>query len=316
MLVNEIKVEDLATRSIFQSEFWAKVKAPLWHPFAFSFSICDKNGEVLVLVRTFINLFSIAYIPFGPEVYLEHEELVSLAKELKKRLPFSVILLRFDLPFLHGFDIKKPFYKCNESVQADATVLIKLDEDFVLHSRAKRNISKTKDAFTISLAKEDEIDLWHKTYLETGHRDHFQCRSLSYIKKLLRTECKTVKPLLYIAKRDGKIMGGILNLRRVDTELYLFGATIKTEDGLSPGYLLQYTAMESAKEAGIKYYDMFGIEGKDGRGEHLKSLTLFKTAFGGERYYRTPTFDFFYKGVLAGFYRILENVRYSFYRKK
>ncbi len=316
MLVNEIKVEDLSVSSIFQSEFWAKVKAPLWHPFAFSFSSGEKKSEVLVLVRTFIQLFSIAYIPFGPECKLDKTELYELSLSLKKKLPQSVILLRFDLPYLSEFEVVKPFHVCKESVQADATVIIKLDEDFSLHTRAKRNIAKTKEVFTVELATEDEIEAWHSAYVETGERDGFQTRSLSYIKKLMRFDTKTVKPLLYLAKQGGKVMGGILNLRGQDTELYLFGATLKSEDNLSPGYLLQYTAMSKAKDAGLKYYDMFGIEGKEGRGEHLKSLTLFKTAFGGARYYRTPTFDFYYKGLFARAYRLMENLRYSIYRKK
>ncbi len=319
MLVNlkSIDLKDLSSNSIFQSEFWAKVKAPLWQPFAFSFTIGEKRGDILILVRSFSRFFSIAYVPYGPELALDNKELVALAKALKEELPRSVFLLRFDLPYSNNLKNEKPFHLCLESVQADATVRIDLEHDYSLHSRAKRNISKTKDVFKIEIAStEQDIELWYKAYVETGLRDGFQTRSLSYIKKVLSLKGLSVSSILYLAKKDNVVMGGILNLRGREEELYLFGATIKTEEGLSPGYILQKTAMDNALQAGIKYYDMFGISGLNERGEHLKSLTLFKTAFGGQKYYRTPSFDYYFNTFLAVLYRFFERIRYSIYRKK
>ena len=57
-----------------------------------------------------------------------------------------------------------------------------------------------------------------------------------------------------------------------------------------------------------------GIEGKEGRGEHLKSLTLFKTAFGGNKCYRMPTVDYYCHSLIAKAYRFFEAIRYHHYR--
>jgi Uncharacterized protein involved in methicillin resistance len=314
--VKQIALEDLALRSVFQSAFWAKVKSPAWHPFAFSFTIGDKSGRILVLRRTFLKVFSLGYVPFGPEENLSFDELASLSKAIKRSLGHSLFLIRYDLPFGHEAVISKPFLLCAESVQAERTVRIRLPEEFAPRERARRNIRKAEKCFTVRRAEsEEDIEAWHRSYVETGRRDGFSTRSLSYVKKVMASGDDNVQPILYLAEMDGKNMGGILNLRSEGEEIYLFGATIKNEEKLSPGYLLQCHAISEAISAGVEWYDLFGIEGKDGRGAHLKSLTLFKTAFGGEVKERTASFDYPVKPVAARLYRTAERLRYRFYRR-
>jgi lipid II:glycine glycyltransferase (peptidoglycan interpeptide bridge formation enzyme) len=310
-----IELRELEKCSLFQSEFWAKVKKPVWQAFAFSFSIEDRKGTVLVLVRTFCHFFSLAYIPFGPVGITDTKELKLFSKALKTKLSKKVFLLRFDLPYKVFFNLSKDFKVCKESVQAEATVQIALPQEFSLRLRAKRNINKTKAIFTVAKAEsEEEILAWYECYKQTGVRDGFSTRSFSYIKKLLAIKTEFVNPILYVAKAEGKVVGGILNLRSQKEEIYLFGATLKTDEGLSPGYLMQEYAISEAIKAGVAIYDLFGIEGKEGRGEHLKSLTLFKTAFGGNKCYRMPTVDYYCHSLIAKAYRFFEAIRYHHYR--
>lgn len=313
--LRKIEAEKINSSSVFQSDYWAKVKFPTWKAFAFSFVVNDKKGNILILTRTFLSCFNLAYVPFAPEQDLDLEELAVLSGELKKALKIKVFLIRYDLPYGREMKIGKPFHLCSESVLAEASVLIDLPHTFCLTSRAKRNINRTKDKYRISVAKSDEeVSKWYECYKRTALRDGFQTRPFSYIKKLLNIQSDNVKPILYLSYKGEDIRGGIINLRGKGGEVYLFGATDK-DDGLSPGYLLQYHAISEAGKYNVGTYDMFGIEGKNNRGKHLESLTLFKTAFGGKKVYRTPTFDYYCNPIISRAFRFLEAIRYSFYRR-
>jgi len=311
--VKEIGLSGLRSHSPFQSEFWACAKSNSWRAQAF---YVEEKGNILVLSRTFLRRFTLSYVPFGPEGKYTEEELLSLSKELKAFLPKNTFLLRYDLPWDYPDSFNpKDFLKCKDSVQADGTVRITLKEDFKLSERAKRNLKKESDV-TVSLyeGNEKEFDKWHETYVETGVRDGFTTRPKAYVKAMLGLKDKGVEPRLYIAKRGNEIVGGIFNLRTGSEEVYLYGSSKKWGKGIGPGYILQKTAMESAKEDGIKTYDMFGIPGRNS-GEHLRSLKLFKTAFGGRELYRPPSLDYPIKPILAHAYRFLEELRYRLNRK-
>lgn len=314
--VKPLALDALECRSIFQSRFWAEVKKQnSWNPLAFHFSMDGYCCDVLVLARKF-SFFSIAYIPMGFTHGVSEKHLTAFASGVRKYLPSSCIILRFDLDWSCTDSIEtKKLRKCRFSVQPLGTVRIDLSQDLSFKDRVKRNLKK-EEGIVVRLwdGDEDVFSKWYDTYVHTALRDNFSTRSYDYIRSIFSLKGLDVEPRLYIAYSDGEISGGIVNLRGKNEEVYLFGSSIKHTGNISCGYVLQAEAIMRAKEDGVKVYDLFGIEGRGEENSHIASLTTFKTAFGGERTYRMPTLDYVYNPA-GHVFRIVDSIRYKLARR-
>ena len=322
--------------SPMQSSYWAAVKSGSgWKPYAFTIEMEGWTSSVLVLVKRLFLFSSLAYIPFGPDVFHNPlptvgEFLVSLSKELKKVLPKSVFSIRYDLPW---DEVNDPnvmyltagrFNTAKESVQPDGTVRIALQWGFHAvtlgyRDRAKRALRKSASLYQVDLwdGQSASFRRWYETYLETARRDGFSPRPEKYLKALLSLDGKVygdVSCKLILAKEGKSIVGGLMLLMNSREAIYLYGSTLR-QDGVSPSYLLQDFAIRLACEAGCLFYDMHGIPGPKGRGEHLTSLELFKLSFGGQSYYRTPTTDYVLHFFRWKTYTVMEHFRYRMNRK-
>jgi lipid II:glycine glycyltransferase (peptidoglycan interpeptide bridge formation enzyme) len=322
--------------SPFQSSFWGAVKhASGWNAHAFSIDVEGWHSQVLVLVKKLFPLCSLAYIPFGPDVFncptLGMSEFVKeLSRQLRKQLPLSVFSIRYDLPWDEVNDPNvmklegKRFRASKESVQPDGTVRIDLQWGYEAvtygyRDRAKRALRKSFQIVDVSLwnGGNDDFKRWYNVYLETARRDGFSARSSKYLKALLALDGKVagdVKCKLILARKENIIIGGCIILMSAYEAVYLFGASLRL-DNITCSHVLQDFAISLACENGCKYYDFFGIPGPMGRGLHLKGLELFKLSFGGQPYYRTPTTDYVIRGIVWKAYSISENIRYGLNRQ-
>lgn len=322
--------------SPFQSSCWAAAKhGSGWKPYAFTIINDGWETSVLVLVKRLFMFSSLAYVPYGPDVFRREvtnvsEFLTALSKELKKVLPKSVFSIRYDLPwdevndpnvmYLHG----SRFHTARESVQPEGTVRIDLQWGYEAvtlgyRARAKRALRKSATQYEISLWDGDKATYkrWYDTYLETARRDGFAARSEKYLKALLTLDGKAygdVACKLILAWEDGIIVGGLILLMNHHEAIYLYGSTLR-HDGFSSAYVLQDYAIKLAFDHGCLFYDMHGIAGPKGRGSHLASLELFKLSFGGQPYYRTPSTDYILHYVRWKAYSTMEFFRYKVRRK-
>ncbi len=314
--IEPIELSELDCESVFQTSFWAEAKKGDWMAKGFKYVIGERRGSVLILFRSLFSFFRIAYAPFGLYPEISGEEYAAFAKEVKKFLPPGCFILRFDFPWNSESIKARRVRSCKESIQPEGTVRLNLSENIELKSRAKRNLKKEERIIvTLWDGSDEEFDEWFNTYRMTGMRDNFTTRPKDYVKKMLLLEDSSVRPLLYLAKLDDEIIGGILNLRGQHEEVYLYGSSVKHTDNISCGYSLQYHAIKQAKEAGVLYYDLFGIPSRNG-GAHLQSLEVFKTSFGGEKTYRAPTTDYIYNHLIYSLYRTAENIRFYLHRSK
>ncbi len=319
-----------------QSSFWAAVKSGSgWKPYAFTIEMEGWTSYVLVLVKRLFLFSSLAYVPFGPDVFHNPELtvgefLTSLSKELKKALPKSVFSIRYDLPW---DEVNDPnvmyltggrFHTAKESVQPDGTVRIALQWGYNAvtlgyRDRAKRALRKSTSVYQVALwdGATASFKRWYETYLETARRDGFTPRSEKYLKALLSLDGKVhgdVACKLLIAKEGPIIVGGLMLLMSSSEAVYLYGSTLR-QDGISCSYVLQDRAIRLACEGGCTFYDMHGIPGPKGRGDHLATLELFKLSFGGQSYYRTPTTDYTLHFFRWKIYSVIEHFRYRMNRK-
>ena len=166
-----------------------------------------------------------------------------------------------------------------------------------------------------------KVDEFYEVYRITSARDGIAIHSKRYYLDLLEKAAREKLdgidvPLvwLYIARHEGDVLGAIMTLVTKREGVYLYGASSNTKRNLMPNFLLQWTAMRDARNAGARYYDLYGIPPTDDERHPMHGLFLFKTGFGGKNVHRVGTFDVPLKSVYA-FCSLAERARAWWHKK-
>ncbi|MDE5579872.1 MAG: peptidoglycan bridge formation glycyltransferase FemA/FemB family protein [Treponemataceae bacterium] len=179
--------------------------------------------------------------------------------------------------------------------------------------------ASARDELFANLSK--KVDEFYEVYRITSARDGIAIHSKRYYLDLLEKAAREKidgmdVPLvcLYIARHEGDVLGAIMTLVTKREGVYLYGASSNTKRNLMPNFLLQWTAMRDARNAGARYYDLYGIPPTDDEHHPMHGLFLFKTGFGGKNVHRVGTFDVPLKGVYA-FCSLAERARAWWHKK-
>ena len=114
---------------------------------------------------------------------------------------------------------------------------------------------------------------------ETGARDNFSIRPLSYFEKMY----DLMHPdnlRFYVAEHEGDIIAGTIYYG--DKVWYLYGASSNSKRNVMPNYLLQWEMIKWAKEKDCRIYDFRGVSGDLTPENPLYGLYRFKKGFNGE----------------------------------
>jgi lipid II:glycine glycyltransferase (peptidoglycan interpeptide bridge formation enzyme) len=340
MLVKPIELKNLnSDDNPFQSEFWAVVKAlNKWNSYGFSlYPETDEEEKtvskqtILVLVKKISGPYSLAYIPFAPideNSKIRSEVLISIATDVIANIEERVFAVRFDLPWGHIVTVSDAPYTTNRikhlsyAIQPEHTSVIDLKSsiDEIYNSfrkRAKRNIKKCRELVIKKVRMPEDVDLfdeWYKTYIVTAERDGFQPRSAEYIINLLHTGSTSVQThvaaTLSLAMHNSEIKAGIITVQTKTRSVFLIGSSLREADmNFSPSYLLQWNAIQYAKESGCLTYDLFGVPPDGDENHYLSGLHSFKSAFGGRYISRQGTWDIPLKRLPYYLFSIIEKIR-------
>ncbi len=329
--------------SLFQSGFWASFKSCFgWKPYFFL--INGKN--LIVLVRNFRGIFSIAYVPFAPE-YDERDYISALSSELKNQLPGNTLFIRYDLPWTRKTDIlnrksdQAAGDPCNMSddndekyleklvkapvdIQPPSTVVLDLsgEEEEILKgmkSKTRYNIRLSeRKGVAVKQCGIEALEEWYDIYRETAERDKIALHSFEYYRKLFslsETENDSPDLRIYMAEAEGENIAGIITSFYSGQAIYLYGASLNIKRETMPAYSLQWKAIKDAREAGCSLYDFFGIPPVDDPSHPMHGLYRFKTGFGGMIIHRYGCYDYPFKPFLYSIYRFAEIIRNYYYKK-
>jgi lipid II:glycine glycyltransferase (peptidoglycan interpeptide bridge formation enzyme) len=322
-----------AGSNILQSPFWGRVKGNFgWEPYSLNIN----STELLVLVRKIFKDYSVAYIPHGPVLDLEDQtgsRLRELGLEIKKLLPPGCFVLRFDLP-AGIIQTKSAFFNFNpelkkalSDIQPPDTVIVsvKETEDEILSrmkSKTRYNIRLAfRKGIEISRAGIEALDDWYSLYEETASRDKITIHSKAYYRKIFelageKSETEIIPEIvMFNAVYRNQILAGIIVAIHGSRATYLYGASSGDHRNLMPSYALQWTAIKYAKENGCTDYDLFGIPPEDDPDHPMSGLYRFKTGFGGRVLHRPGCWDFAFKPIVYGVYRLAESLRLFYYKK-
>ena len=334
-----ITIADLAAcdeaDSFLQSAMWGRFKSRFgWQAKAFAVE-WEQGGvkSLLLLYRRIAPGFSMAYIPWGPELLaafpddpqLRAAATAELACALRPFLPRTTAFIRFDPPWFNSAEtippgLPAPFKRAAADIQPPDTVLIDLTpppEDILaaMKSKWRYNIALAeKHGVTVSNDEEQGIDIFYRLLTETAERDGLAIHGIEYYRALF-AECQdngaAMPPRLhlYTARHEGDTLAAIVTLFRGKQAVYLYGASANIKRNVMAPYALQWKAMRDAKEYGCTRYDLFGIPPDENPDHPMAGLYRFKTGFGGRIIHRPGSWDYPCKPALYALFSGAERLR-------
>lgn len=258
------------------------------------------------------------------------EFLEELSEELRSFLPKHCIAMRYDLNWEshwckeEDFDAdgnwmglpKKEFQeiklnfgtinhnlrKANTNILPANTILLDLshDEETILDRM------KPKTRYNIRLALRKGVEVrstgmsglsdWYDLYTETALRNGLHLNDIEYFRSLFapRLECNDsdVSVKLLIAYFEKTPLAAMFLVQSSHRATYLYGASSSKMRNLMPTYALQWKAIQTAKAAGCREYDMFGVAPNPNPSHPMYGLYKFKNGFGGEIYHQLGCWDY------------------------
>jgi len=266
------------------------------------------EGEKLVagaqmLIRPVSFVGAIGYVAKGP-VFGEsgngHSDLVldeihHLAKANRVRY---VVLQPAEAD--QGLDhrlVHRGYRPCSLEVAPVATTLIDLsdDSDTILarmKSRTRYNIRLgRRKGITVRQGTEEDLQTYYDLLVATSQRKNFTVYPREYFSRIWSVFAPHDKVKLFVAEYEGEVVSAQLAIAfgdRVTNKLSVWSGKYGK---FRPNEVLYWAAIEWAKSAGYRYYDLEGIELKIAQAlqdtgtvpESLKGpVTDFKLGFGGE----------------------------------
>jgi lipid II:glycine glycyltransferase (peptidoglycan interpeptide bridge formation enzyme) len=181
------------------------------------------------------------------------------------------------------------------NIQPPRTIVVSLEgSDDEILARMKQKcrynvrLAEKKDVIVRSWA---DLEGFHRLMEVTGGRDGFGVHSLEYYKKAHELFHPAGMADILVAEYEGKPLAALMVFALGKRAYYLYGASTDEERNRMPTYLLQWRAMQWAKERGCTGYDLWGVPDEDeaaleaqfeNRHDGLWGVYRFKRGFGGQ----------------------------------
>lgn len=343
-------LENLPGRHLLQTWQWAEMKRSTgWTmiPRVWQGSDGKIQAAAMVLQRSiraggFAAKMSILYIPRGPVLDWSDEalrtrvlnDLQSLARQK------GAIFLKMDPEAELGRgepgtetawenpvgqqivnDLeKRGWLFSNDQVQFRNTIWIDLEgspDDWLTRMKQKTRYNiRLAERKGVSVRRGSEQDLpgLYRMYAETSIRDGFVIRPQDYYVNLWKKFMHSGMAAPLIAEVDGEAVAGMVLFWFGKKAWYLHGMSVERHREKMPNHLLQWTAMNLAKENGALLYDLWGAPDHFNEDDGMWGVYKFKEGLGGEVIRTLGAWDFPSRPVLYQLYekilpRILDGMR-------
>ena len=287
---------------LLQGAAWAAAREQLgWTPHRLAFRRAGRLvGTALVLRRSLpVPGLGIGYVPKGPILAEWTGRAVGdVARALAAwARDHRVLWLKLDpdVEADNGAVAREleaaGFLPAEEQVQLPATMLVDLrgSEDELLarmHSKWRYNVRLAqRRGVQVREGDTDDLATFYRLYEETAARDHFVIRPLDYYRVLWEHLRQEQGAVLLLADVAGETVAGLVVCRYGRRAWFLYGASGARHRRDQPNHLLQWRAMQWAREYGCDTYDMWGAPSELREDDPLWGVYRFKQGFGG-RYVR------------------------------
>jgi len=261
-------------------------------------------GGISVLVRKlpYFNM-SIMYAPRGPvcDIYDEKvlTELVQGIKQLAKENHSFIFRMDPDIKNSDnkfkelakkiGFKIKDDIKRFGDGIQPRYVFRLDIkdkDEETLLksfHEKTRYNIRlSTRKGVTVKEGTRNDLKKFHEIMEETGERDAFGIRPLSYFENMYDILHDKNNMKLLMAYYEDKPIAGVIEIIYGNKAWYLYGASSSIYRNVMPNYALQWEMIKIAKQNNCDIYDFRGVEEFEDESKPEYGVYKFKKGFNGE----------------------------------
>jgi len=307
---------------LLQTWAWGELKAGFgWAPYRLQVD----DAAAQILFRRLPLGLTVAYIPKGPVVDWNSPQqcqklLAAIHTEAKKR---RAIFLKIE-PDVERLNVETPErlaemgFTSADTIQPQTSLVINIrgNEDAILAAmkqKTRYNIRlATKKGVTVRQGDAGDIKVFHNLSLATSDRDGFGVHSLEYYQACFDLFAPR-RCALFIAEFEGEPIAALMAFCQGEQAYYFYGASANQYRNLMPSYLIQWTAIQWARQQGCTRYDLWGIPNADpatleaefqNRSDGLWGVYRFKRGFGGEYAQTTGAFDYVYNPLLYKLYRM------------
>ena len=270
--------------SFWQSEIWANILVKSWQVEGIEW-ISSPEASILIEYRR-IWIGMIGAFSLGLRDYQITESLLKVAERRAKDGGAIFWQREYDIGQKgEPKNSKKPYRHFLEPYTRIIDLM--LSEDDILrgmHEKWRYNIrlaEKRGVSFYWTDIDESSLDIWMNLLSDTTNRDGFAHNSRAYYEAFLSQ--KDIVKLWFCTYEGRAIAAGVFVYYR-DTAIYYYGASTSDPEyrkHMAP-YLLQWKALQEAKNRGCTRYDFLGITWPGESESHLEGVTAFKEKFGWE----------------------------------
>jgi lipid II:glycine glycyltransferase (peptidoglycan interpeptide bridge formation enzyme) len=311
---------------LLQTWAWGQLKAHFgWIPHRLQ---VDNTAAQILFKRLPLGL-TIAYIPKGPVVDWNNPQqcqtlLAAIHAEAKKR---RAIFLKIEpdierssiqvLEFLNQMG-----FTASDTIQPQTSLIIDIrnDENAILAAMKQKNRYNIRLAIKKGVAvrqgNASDVEIFHNLALTTSDRDRFDVHNLAYYQICFDLFAPD-RCALFIAEFEGEPIAALMAFCQNENAYYFFGASANQYRNLMPSYLVQWFAIQWAKEQGCTRYDLWGIPNANlatleaefqNRSDGLWGVYRFKRGFGGRYVQNIGAFDYVYNPLLYKLYKMCRGV--------
>lgn len=190
------------------------------------------------------------------------------------------------VPTTGGFSAGQPQYNFQLPLaHADGTARTEDEVLAGMNQLWRRNIRKaTKAGVEVTRGTRDDVEAFHRVYVETAERDHFTPRPLSYF--LTMWDALTAEDperlALYLAHHEGDLVAATTLVRVGGHAWYSYGASTTAKRDVRGSNAVQWQMMRDSLAAGATVYDLRGITDTLDPDDPHVGLIQFKVGTGGE----------------------------------
>lgn len=276
------------------------------------YGVFSDSGALLavgnVIVKPLLKIFSYVYSPRGPILALD----LSVVDQVLVWSELTAFIQATYKPIFWRIEPNRSYqgnrlFKNSRPLQPIKTLFLDLTMSLAellaaMHPKTRYNINlASKRGVVVRLAdpsNKTDLELFWGLMCQTGDRDNFNIHDRRHYETLVQAASANIK--LLIAEKDHLAIAAGLFSFYGNKATYLHGASDYAARADMAPYLLQWTAINLARENSCLYYDFYGIDE-----EKWPGVTRFKLGFGGRRFNYLGTFDIIFKRRLFSCYEII-----------
>ena len=266
-----------------------------------------REGDLIALAQVLYQRrgpVSVGYIPRGPVLPDGNDGLAARLLSCidnsgrAHRALYTLVEANGPLPFSGRFK-DHGFVSGPEHIQPARTVKIELADDDRMLAQMRQNtrysvrLAMRRGVEVVCCGDGYEVADFYQLLLETSDRNRFGIHGQEYYREFLRTFGDDA--LCVFARIDDNLAAALIAIKYGAEAIYMYGASSSQFRAHGAAFLLQFKAMQWAREAGCQRYDLWGIPLQDPdnvsdtgdaiastKGDDWRGLYRFKTGFGGE----------------------------------